>query len=267
MSRYSLLYIERGKPTADSGRARRRLAAWCVQKFHNHFYLIYNNIQAELGHDFTGATFGRGIENFFLTSGVPDLLDAITIIFNVANEVGDGRLAASWIVFIGRVFEEETLAYRIGRAGVVHPFVDVEFEANRSAALASLDDPKFGEVRQDFEAAFRHLRDGGGKEAIRMMFPAVETAAKVLFPGKLSRLMPNEVDRIIERLRERWDTNQPARDAGVQLLGGMKTWINSSQPYRHGQEQQEPAEPPAEFVVAFLSAGAVYLRLMIELCG
>jgi hypothetical protein len=47
----------------------------------------------------------------------------------------------------------------------------------------------------------------------------------------------------------------------------MKDWITGAQPYRHGQEVEEPAEPPVELVVAFLSAGAVYLRWLIELYG
>jgi hypothetical protein len=65
----------------------------------------------------------------------------------------------------------------------------------------------------------------------------------------------------------RYAGNQPAIDASKQLLAGMKAWINAAQPYRHGQEQQEPAEPPIDFVIAHLSAGATYLRWMIELCS
>jgi len=131
-----------------------------------------------------------------------------------------------------------------------------------------LGDSRFGEARTDFEAAYRNLRDGNGKEAIRMMFPAVEVAAKVLFPGKFAVFGANEVDkRIRPLLDQRYAGNQAAIDAGRLLLGGMKNWINAAQPYRHGQEQQEPAEPPVDFVIAHLSGGATYLRWMIELCS
>jgi hypothetical protein len=131
-----------------------------------------------------------------------------------------------------------------------------------------LNNARFGEACSDFEQAFRHLRNGEGKAAIRMIFPAVETTAKVLFPGRLSRLMPNEVGKhILPCLRERYADNQPAIDAGTQLLEGMKSWVIALQPYRHGQEQEEPTEPPKDFVIAHLSAGATYLRWMIELCG
>jgi hypothetical protein len=158
------------------------------------------------------------------------------------------------------------LGYRIDPRGVVHPFVDLEFEANR-VAIDALSDPRFGEARHGFEAAMGHLRDGNGKEAFRMMFPAVETASKVLFPGKFATLAANEVDKHFwPVLDHRYVGNQPAINAGRLLLGGMKDWINAAQLYRHGQEQQEPAEPPVDFVIAHFSVGATYLRWMIELC-
>jgi hypothetical protein len=168
----------------------------------------------------------------------------------------------------GYIFEEENLFYKVDAIGIVQPFIDAEFELNRASALEALSEPRFGEARTDFEAAYRHLRDGNGKEALRMMFPAVEVAAKVLFPGSLSRLMPNEFDRHLKPCMEQaYAGNDPAITAGRLLLEGMKDWINAAQLYRHGQEQQGPAEPPEDFVVAHLSAGATYLRWMIELCS
>jgi hypothetical protein len=118
--------------------------------------------------------------------------------------------------------------------------------------------PPFGDAR--------HLRNGEGKQAVRMMFPAVETAAKVLHPGALARLMPNEVDKyLLPRLEAKYAGNQPAMDAGRALLKAFKEWIIAAQPYRHGQEVTEPAEPPQDFVVAHMSSGAAFLRWMIDL--
>ncbi|MGH6665231.1 MAG: hypothetical protein ACREB2_10065, partial [Pseudolabrys sp.] len=59
--------------------------------------------------------------------------------------------------------EEENLSYRIDDAGVIHPFVDQEYDANRNAALEALNEQQFGEAQGDFEAAYRHLRNGEGK--------------------------------------------------------------------------------------------------------
>jgi hypothetical protein len=62
----------------------------------------------------------------------------------------------------------------------------------------------------EFGAAFRHLRDGNGKEALRMMFPAFKTTSRVLFPG---------IDRFIKPvLDQRYAANRPALDADRLLL-------------------------------------------------
>jgi hypothetical protein len=177
-------------------------------------------------------------------------------------------MANFWWHHVRTVFAEEHLQYRLADDGIVHPFVDAEFETNRSATLEALSDARLGEARADFEAAFRHLRDGEGKQAIRMMFPAVEVAAKVLVPGVMARLMPNEVERHFRPLIEaKYAGNQPAIDGSKRLLAAFSEWINASQPYRHGQEVQEPVEPPQDFVVAYLSAGATFLRWMTEIAG
>ena len=207
----------------------------------------------------------RSFSRFFENSELRDVLDAITLIYACCREK-NGQIASLWATHVAKAFEEENVGYRVGKDGVVHPFVDAEFDANRAAALEALSGERFGEARHEFEEAFRHLRNGEGKQAIRMMFPAVEVTAKVLYPGAFSRLMPNEVDQHIRpRLEQRYSGNQPAVDAGRQLLAAFKAWINSSQLYRHGQELHEPAEPPQEFVVVHLSSGASFLRWLIEL--
>ena len=264
MSRYSQLYIERGKPQSDSLRFRRRLAAYGADRFvpgydfHNERQLLRSKLGVSVGYN------GRiSLEEFFLKSEMRDVLDAVTVLCQ--NVRG---WDAPWLQHVGAVLSEEHMAYRIDQDGVVHPFVDAEFQSNQAAAVIALASPRFGEARDDFGAAFRHLRNGDGKSAIRSMFPAIEVAAKVLFPGALSRLMPNDLDRLLKpKIQSRYTGNEPAIDAAVQLLGGFKQWIIASQPYRHGQEVQEPVEPPQDFLVAHLSTGAAYLRWMIELAG
>jgi hypothetical protein len=212
--------------------------------------------------------FDDDFDEFFSKCEVRDLLDAVTLIYGYVKRVPSlpNSYDQDWAVETNRILAEENLAYRVATDGIVHPFVDAEFEVNRASALEALSGPRFGEARTDFEAAFRHLRDRNGKEAIRMMFPAVEVAAKVLFPGTFARLMPKEVDKHLKpAVERRYTGNEPAIAAGRSLLEGMKNWIVAAQPYRHGQEQQEPAEPPEDFVIAHLSAGAIYLRWMIEL--
>jgi hypothetical protein len=211
----------------------------------------------------------ENMEKFFFNSEVRDLLDSITVINQYVSEHFGDSFSKNWLSRVNRIFTEEHLAYRAEEEeGIVRPFVDEEFQVNRATALNALANPKFGEARSDFEAAHRHLRDGNTKEALRMMFPAVEVAARVLFPGVFARLMPNEVDKHLKpAVERRYAGNKPAVDAGRLLLDGMKAWIAAAQLYRHGQQQQEPTDPPMDFVIAHLSAGATYLRWMIEVCS
>src|SRR6202035_2457671 len=114
------------------------------------------------------------------------------------------------------------IARSIDEDAIVHPYVDAEFEINQTSALEALRDIRFGEARTDFEAAYGHLRDGKGKEALRTMFPAVEVAAKVLFPGAFSRLTPIEVEKHIKpKIEQQYGGNEPAIAAGRQLLDGF----------------------------------------------
>src|SRR6266436_2099761 len=171
LSRYSQLYIERGRPEADSERARIRLSAILKSIVPDHgWYPILSAMQEEIGTKLSS----RGdhtykITHFVSEAPIRDVLDSITEIAKVLQRPYYNADAASfWLSESRRIFGEENLAYRIDADGIVHPFVDEEFEVNRATALEALHDPRFGEVRTDFEAAHRHLRDGNGKEAIRM---------------------------------------------------------------------------------------------------
>ncbi len=281
VSRYSLLYIDRGRPASDSDRARTRRYTIFKMLIPRHYHMqLAEIIASELGVEvksFSSAGSRKyRFDTYFENCEMRDLLDTITFIYDLAknddiiyDETYERNLACElWHAEVTRILEEENLAYRLDDDAVVCPYIDAEFEANRASAIDALGQSKFREARADFEAAFRHLRNGEGKQALRMMFPAVETAAKVLFPGAFPRFMPNEVERHLKpRISYRYDRNEPAIKAAGLLLDGLKDWINAAQLYRHGQEQEELAGPPVDFVVAHLSAGATYLRWMIELCS
>jgi hypothetical protein len=271
VSRYSQLYIERGQRIPDSLRFRNRLAAFFYRLNRDELgHKIRGSIVASIHEDlgcqvpFEGAA--HSLPRFIRETEIRDVLDAITIAARVITAALPRGSSPQWQKLVARVFEEENLSYRLGPDDVVHPFIDVEFEVTRAATIAALGGPQFGEARRDFDAALRHLRDGEHKQAIRAMFPAVETAAKVLYPGRFARLDVSAVQRdMSQRLDEKYVGNQPAITAGRGLLRSFEQWIVASQPYRHGQEVQEPTEPPQDLAVAHISTGATFLRWMIEL--
>ncbi len=71
----------------------------------------------------------------------------------------------------------------------------------------------------------------------------------------------------LPKLLEKYVGVAPAVQAGKQLLDSFKDWIIASQQYRGGQKVQKQQELPLDLLVAYLSAGADFLRWMIEFCG
>jgi hypothetical protein len=274
MQRYSQLYIEKGNPFSDSPRFRNRLAAFVLRRCEDRIcWEIYNEIKEKIGPEIlflSGWTTTVG--NFLQRGELRDILDSITVVYNVllskrVNLPLD-RGPIAWRSHVETIINEENLRYRIDELCIVHPHIDFEFEKNRTSSIASLDGARFNEARADLEAAYLHLRNDEGKQAIRMMFPAVETTIKVLFPGMLSRLMPNEVDKILKPLiLSRYHGNDPAIESGNRMMESFKDWIIASQPYRHGQEVQDCSPPPIDLVVAFISAGAMFVRWIVDLSG
>ena len=51
-------------------------------------------------------------------------------------------------------------------------------------------------------------------------------------------------------------------DAANLLLNSIADWINSIQPYRHGQKDPHP---PMDLAIAMVSSGATYLRWLVEI--
>ena len=270
LRRYSQLYIAKPKPTSDSRRFRVRLGAWIGEQRSS--ALIAQGalaaMESELGLEISyRQQFTDTLSRALLTVELRDVLDTITYVF-IWMKQQQGISEGAWLSFVGRVLAEENLAYSIDSRGIVHPFIDSEFDHNRASALRVLSEPRFAEARKDFEEAFRHLRNGEGKQAARMMFPAIEVTAKVLFPGKFSGFSNAEVDKfLLPKLQQKYAGNEPSLDAGKQLLGSFKSWINASQKYRHGQEVTVETDIPQDLLVAYLSAGASFLRWMVELCN
>ena len=273
MSRYSQLYVDRPAQRLDGQRARHRLWSILSQRIFNAQpgETLEQKLDFAIGSEIgipiprRAGSVKRNWEQFFNTVDVADLLDTITVVAGVLQKQTQGA-GDHWLRSCSIVFEEEGLSYRIGDDKIVHPYVDEEFEFNRVSAVAALSVEGFAEALHDFNESFRHLRNGEGKQALRMMFPAIEVVVKILFPGRISRLMPKELDVYLKPVIERlYIGNQPALDASKQGLEAFKKWIVASQVYRHGQEVQEPAEVPTELVVLHLSLGASFIRWIIDL--
>lgn len=261
--RFSQIYLERGVPTQDSKRFRNRLAAYFEQHLSEHhgFYVI-RNYEAETGAHVPGTRGYQCFEAVFETGELRDVLDAITIVFRTLMARGVTRYGQLWLSFVARALHEENVGYSVDESGVVHYHVDQEFERNRVSTLAVLQGAFFGAVRACFEDAYRHLDSDptDTKAAVRSMFEALETLARLCLPG--------------QRNLNRWLAKNALKEKCLAVAGGDQTeqaavagffdafgeWVEAIHLYRHGQPSIDPVAPSEEAAVFVLSTGSAYLR-------
>lgn len=267
MDRFSQLYLERGVPSRDSARFRHRLAAYFWERLDKeHNFDCRQAFERETG---TAVPFSGSrwvFANVFKNAELRDVLDAITIVFDVMQEKGWYRPAASWRDFVIRAMHEENVGYRLDEQCVAHFHVDQEFERSRASTLSVLELPLFGAVRASFEDAYRHLDSDpqDTKAACRSIFEAVETMAKLIVPGA-DRLTRN---LCVQKLKEACVGIAPddatEREVLANLFTSLGYWVEAMHDYRHGQRSHSPVMPSEELSVLALSAGTAFLRQLAQ---
>jgi hypothetical protein len=264
---FSRVYLERGKPIADSKRFRKRIAAFIsggdlIPTDH-----IAKNIRIELGVDVPYGLAGYNINEFIEEALIADVLSALTII--TRNLKYPGAHKKIWIEFVQRVFDEENIHYKIDEKGGVHYLVDEEFERNRSATLFALEDERYKAVRTAYDSAFAGLdpTNTNSKDALRNIFEAIETLYKIMIGATGSENINKQGIKmhIQPKALNLYGTDETAKRATEKYIESMCDWISAVHDYRHGQNTQEPVQPPTELVIALLASGANYIRWLINI--
>lgn len=268
--RFSLVYLERAEPVQDSVRMRKRFATYYYQKCSESYGdKIIKAIHMDLGASVPMTSYSYNMHSYFSESELRDILDTVTVIWRELGGRSNQNAAIYWLAFVKQVFEEENLRYRVDAEGGVHFFVDEEFERSNVATIVALQNPPFNAVSNAFQQSLDYLNPGkqDTKAAVRSSFEAMETMLK-LFAGnkKVSRLGPTEVGKILKpKVEEVYSSDPVAAMAAGEMIKGVSDWINAAQLYRHGQKVEEPANPPLELAVAFISQGASYLRWLANI--
>ncbi len=244
---------------------RRVLSLFYDLNFHQHADAA-RLVEAELGIDVPfGYVGGRAWDKFFGESELGDLLDSITIIFQMA---GSKRSQDQWLNGIGRIFREENVHYSLDAKGGVHLAVDKAFAVTQAAAIAALQGERYAPALDAFQSAFKVFTDSGepnGKTAIRSVFHASETLFKLMFP-KAHRLAGSEIrDYLRPAVQRLYAQDKIAERAAQRLATSFGEWVELAHNYRHAQGAEELRQPPWEVTVATISAGAVFLRWMAEI--
>jgi hypothetical protein len=271
--------LERGTPTDDSARARARIAYFLSHQLsdwrsgRDRRERVVPTVRAEIGAD-VWPTGSSTVSKYLKKCTLSDFLGSITVICRALDGIphGEARQLVSagryFIEFCNRALREENVRYEVDGWDGVHFFVDAEFQRVRLSALLSLERRGVDAAKHAFEQSYVAL-DGVPPDtlmAVRRIFEAIEVAIKALMPDAgISRLGATEVEKFVRpRILKRFDADGLARNNASETVSELKSWTNGLQAYRHGQDAPEPVQPPLMLAVTLISAGAAYLRFLVE---
>lgn len=268
--RFSHAYLERGKPTADSARMRRRISA-LVEGTEELAKNLESEIESELGIDIPFKPYGSDWAKFFETCDLRDALDTVTVAWrylarHVRQPYRDRNGPEKWIAGVRRIFAEENVGYRVDDQGGVHIFVDQEFESNRVATLQVLGSARYANVLAEFEGGYAELSavPPNGKNAVRGTFAAAEGLFRLMFASS-PRLTSKETRLLAPMLQRVYADDPPALGAASKLLASFQEWVDAAHFYRHESGREEIAQPPLSLAINLVSLGTSYIRWLAEI--
>lgn len=265
--RFSDVYRERGKPTADNERMRRRIAS-TFEKYGDKFE---KHAERELGIP-TPHSKSASWTKIVLTWDLEDVLNAITILIDyltaTSTSPSSKALVARTMVFqFNRIFEQENVSYRVDVQGGVHFLHDEEFVRNAQATITGLSAPRYVNSLDRFNSGMKSISGSApdGKTGIRNVFEAAEGLFRLIVP-RAPRLTADQVNLLNPILQKRYAGDRTAGGAAAKLLACFKDWTESCHFYRHEPGQpDEIAQPPLELAIHLMSVGAAFIRLMLEI--
>lgn len=207
--------------------------------------------------------YGASWSDFFEDSELRDFLDALTVIAVRLRELR--WQSVDWVGEVEQIFREENVGYTIQPNGEVHYAQDAEFQRNRQSTVAGLGAPRYRAALAHFEAAQKALDTipPQTREAIRQTYEATETVFRLIFP-EVSLLGPAEVEKRFRPLAlEALEGTE--RDCLTANVTAFKDWVIGAQGYRHGKGTEDPDNPSISTTVLCVSAGASYLRWLVEI--
>jgi hypothetical protein len=275
--RFSLTYIARGKPTADSKKARIRIAKLahelCPRPTFARQGMTFDfakaakeHLENELGVYFD--TWVNGVrysswEQFFEKIALEEFLDSITIL---ADHLKGGARSQKFVDGVSRILAEENVAFRVDSKGGVHPLIDSAFSSTHHLAIGGLDGARYSAT-----AALVVSIDGAllvsppdYRAAIRHAFGACENLFKLMYgtPRLDSRTAGEKIGQDQQRL---YSGRKALSGASAKTLESFKDWIDAAHFYRHEEGVEEPQQPSEEIAVMMISQGLGYVRWLATL--
>lgn len=258
--RFSHVYISHPELLADSKRMRRRIG-YILYRFGGEGLAAHLNRELGVKLSAYDGRFEAYWPDAMEIVELRDVLDAITVVAQRS-----GSLRVDLIQEVRRVFREERVRYDVDDEGGVHLVVDTAFEQVRISAIRRLAGPRYDGVRHHFEAAYTALDDipPDAKAAMRNVFFATEGLFRLMFP-KAHQLSGSEIRKHLKaRIDDTYAGKKPAIHAAQKQVEQLVDWVDGAHFYRHEPGTEEPAQPPFEMAVQYVSSGASWLRWLCE---
>ncbi len=253
--RFSQVYLERGVPQRDSVRARYRLGSRMQQYRDVSRHLIADAICNTLG---IPASMSH-LTQFMRDAELRDVLDTITIVASTISET----LRPDWRSFAAAVLKEEGLSYRLDERGGVHYSPDEEYERSSQAVVLGLAGARYHGALTAFEEGRVALAGvvPDTLTAVRRTFDAVENVFKMMTSEP--RLGTAEITKKLKPRLAAIAVDRSA-DASKLLAESLSDWTNACHVYRHAPGEPDPSPPPLMLAVTLISAGAAFLRWLVD---
>ena len=261
---FSRVYLDKGTPTQDSKRFRRRLTHFVIGNASVASYAV-DEISQETGVKIWHANGRYNWEDFFEKIELRDLLDSITLLYSgMKKSYSPGETPNEFREFVRRSLREENLAYRIDDGCGVHFYADQEFEASRVSTIAGLFGTRYRGAREAFDSAQAALAGASPDTlaAVRSTFDAVENVFKLMFD--VPRIGASEVNsKLKPKLAAMGDERNI--NASKLMASSLAEWVNAGHQYRHAPNVPDPSPPPLTLALLMISSGAGFLRWLVEL--
>ena len=270
MERFSQLYLERGTPTKDSERMRRRLFKLFEDLFpYDSWHKISGLIHSKNGVKVKiigPSGYYYPFEDFFDDCQLRDLLDmpSILALYIKNTNIGESqsRRLATLINNTNYIFREENVHYQVDDNGVVHFSPDEEFEKNRISAFRSLEHPRYEAVLNHFNHANKSLLEQKYDYAIRDIFYAAESLVKLMTGcDTLSeKVCRGQIKDIATRA---FGNNESAKQMVIQVTEGYAHQIKGYHQFRHAQPTDNNSSP--ELAILAVSNFSTLIRFLVDI--
>ena len=275
---YRHVYVpQAADPARDSQPFRVRLREYVIGEKGLGYSATVSLLRLRLGLEFPTA------EEAFRELPIETVLSFVTLVvkefIRLAHKAhADGRRyghlyaqqANEFIDFVRTALQDEHLAYEVDDGGGVHPLIDAEFQANKSAAIAALAGSRYENVGAMLKSAFDSftVADPNTKDAVRDVFDAAESLFKLIIAPRSTDLTASSVKTaLLPMLEQHYKAahgDAATISAALRVCNSFGKWADACHPYRHGQGSEAPVAPPIELAVVLVSQGASFIRWLAD---